>query len=98
MTLQNLKDNRDQIIAKYYELDGLETMLNEFMTTLKQAVEFGLNESEDTMELVQQFFSDRYKGKKEKTSIADVVSAHIQSKENEGKTWNPIKSRFEYKK
>ena len=60
MTLQDLKNNRDSIIAEYYELGGVQNMLIEFMTTLKQAVEFELNESEDTSKLVKQFFNSRY--------------------------------------
>lgn len=76
MTIENLKDNKQQIIAKYYELGGTESMLVEFMTTLKQAIEFGLNNTDDCLELVMQFFTERYTGKKVKTSIADVVCSY----------------------
>lgn len=76
MTIENLKDNKQQIIARFYELGGIESMLVEFMITLKQAVEFGLNNTDDYLELVMQFFTERYTGKKVKTSIADVLSSY----------------------
>ncbi len=75
MTTQDLKNSKSEIIAKFYELGGIQSMLSEFMTTLLQAVEFGLNNSEDCIELVEQFYNSRYAGIAAKQSLRETMGA-----------------------
>lgn len=90
MTTQDLKNNETAIIAKYYELTGIESMLKEFIVTLNQAVDFGLNETEDYLELVSQFFNARYEGKKQKVTLADSLAKFADRQEKDSMKWNPV--------
>jgi hypothetical protein len=75
MTTQDLKNNKAEIIAKYKSLGGIDSMLSEFMGTLLQAVEFGLNETEDAILLVDQFYNTRYAGVAQKQNLRETMGA-----------------------
>lgn len=87
MTIQDLKTSKTQIIARFYELGGIQSMLNEFMCTMLQAVEFGLNNSEDCIELVDQFYNSRYAGVAIKQNLRETIGA---IEERNGGRYNAI--------
>lgn len=90
MTKQDLKNSQAEVTAKYDELGGIESMLPEFMATLNEAIDFELNESDEPLELVSQFFNDRYQGVKQKITLADSLAKIAERNEKSGKKWNPV--------
>lgn len=96
MNAQNLENSRTEIEERYNELGGLESMFNEFFKILVEAAEIGLNETENAIDLVSQMFSSRFAGRIEKVSqLRETMGKIAMRNENNGKTWNPISSRWE---
>lgn len=60
MTLQDLKDNREQIIVKYYNNGGVASQLSRFMNTMLTNIERGTEsymEIDNIEELCEYVFS-----------------------------------------
>jgi len=57
MTTQDLKNNRVTILKKMNELGVHEKMVKEFMASMVDFTECGMNESEDVIDLVYQIFT-----------------------------------------
>lgn len=88
MTALDLKANREEIISEYYALGGNESMLKDFMTVLVNAVDFELNDNENTIDLVHKMFSYRFAGKTEKSEGLRGIMGNISlHHENKGKKW-----------
>ena len=90
MTLQDLKDNKTQIIAKYYELGGIESMLKEFMLSLAGCLEFQDEDNHDVLCYVSEIFNPRFTGKPVKKNLRDIMSGIALQHEDKGEKWNPI--------
>ena len=76
MTLQDLKNHRESII-EFASDKGLD--LKEFMNSLAEAVEFGLNESEDVMEFVYNYWYYTLAPRSRKTSkVAESRAKAVQ--------------------
>jgi hypothetical protein len=96
MTTTDLKNAAAEIEAKFFELGGKKEFFSEFLLTLGQSVEFGLNAEWVTtpLDLVSQWFNGRYAGEKQKTKLADVVSAIHEREGNGDKTYSILDKKF----
>lgn len=79
MEIQDLKNNRNEIIEFATE-KNLE--LKDFMKNLVEAVEFGLNETEDVMEFVYDFWYYTYASRSRKTNKSAELFAESEFKGN----------------
>jgi hypothetical protein len=96
MTTQDLNNSRIEIEERYNELGGLEFMFNEFFNILVEAAEVGLNETDNTSDLVDIMFTSRFAGITEKNSqLRETMGKIAMRNENNGKTWNPLTSKWE---
>ena len=99
MTIQDLKNNREQILNKMNSLGVAEEKRVEFMTELKFFAEEGINESEDVEEFVLQLFTlnseatKKWKGKSHSNSLRETVGA-IDEKLQPNKRYDHLRKEY----
>jgi len=96
MTTNDLTNAAPAIEAKYYELGGKKEFFSEFLMTLGQSIEFDLNEAwvETPIDLVSQWFTGRFKGEKQKITLADSISSIAERNGNLDKTFSHLEKAY----
>lgn len=105
-TKEDLKNNREEIINFFYKEKGVKKMLKSFMELLVLSVEHELYSPlrcNNINDLCYSHFDDNHhRGIEVKISRRErrlTLEQNLKdSKEEEGKVWNPVKSVWEQKK
>lgn len=80
MTIQDLKNKRNEIIEFATEKD---LDVKYFMTVLAEGVEFGLNETEDVMEYVEDIYDNTFKPRKRNKVAESRAKAEFEGRVEE---------------
>lgn len=100
MTLQDLKNNREEIIENYNDRNGKPSMLKEYMIAMVEFVQMDGDAWEDWTDLANQIFNKRYEGKKESSLDKFASGQNVRDMDEDvrmmkqGKFRNPLTRKF----
>lgn len=100
MTLQDLKNNREEIIENYYGRNGVASLLKQYMTSMVVFVQNDGDSFEDWTDLANQIFNKRFEGKKESALERFAAGQNVRDLNEDvamlkvGKFRNPLTREF----